>query len=190
MASNTGDVTLLLQQMRQGNREAEEALIPLVYRELRRIAGWHLKQEAAGHTLQPTALVHEAYLKLARTDGIDWQGRSHFLAVSARLMRQILVDHARNQKAQKRGDGQRMLDIEDLAVAAPGKSPDILALDEALERLSKLDERQGRIVELRFFSGMTEEETGEVLGVSARTVKREWRMAKAWLYKELQHSAS
>lgn len=188
MATDPGDVTLLLEELRHGNRQAEEVLIPLVYRELRRIAAWHLQQEAPDHTLQPTALVHEAYLKLTRIDGIDWQNRSHFFAVAAKLMRHILVDHARNQKAMKRGDGQTVLNIDDVFVAERSKGPDILALDEALERLSKLDERQGRIVELRFFSGMTEEETGQVLGVSARTVKRDWRIAKAWLYNELQRS--
>jgi RNA polymerase sigma factor (TIGR02999 family) len=135
--------------------------------------------------LQPTALVHEAYLRLKALKKIDWQSRSHFLAVSATVMRRLLVDHARANRARKRGNGWDAESVNEATLPAPQRSPEILALDEALTRLALLDERQAKIVELRFFAGMNEEEAGEVLGISARTVKRDWRIARAWLYKEL-----
>ena len=183
-----GDVTQLLVELKRGNRQAEERLIPLVYSELRRIAAIYLRREAANHSFQPTALVHEAYLRLTRIQEIDWQSRSHFFAVSATLMRRILVDHARANLAGKRGQGWDPVSLNDAIVPAPGRAPEILALDLALLELAKLDERQCKIVEMRFFAGMSEEETANVLGISARTVKRDWRIAKAWLYKELIHS--
>ena len=183
-----GDVTQLLVELKRGNRQAEERLIPLVYSELRRIAAIYLRREAANHSFQPTALVHEAYLRLTRIQEIDWQSRSHFFAVSATLMRRILVDHARANLAGKRGQGWDPVSLNDAIVPAPDRAPEILALDLALLELAKLDERQCKIVEMRFFAGMSEEETANVLGISARTVKRDWRIAKAWLYKELIHS--
>ena len=183
-----GDVTQLLVELKRGNRQAEERLIPLVYSELRRIAAIYLRREAANHSFQPTALVHEAYLRLTRIQEIDWQSHSHFFAVSATLMRRILVDHARANLAGKRGQGWDPVSLNDAIVPAPGRAPEILALDLALLELAKLDERQCKIVEMRFFAGMSEEETANVLGISARTVKRDWRIAKAWLYKELIHS--
>ncbi len=186
LVEGSGDVTQILGELRRGNREAEERLIPLVYDELRRIAAMHLRRESPQHTLQPTALVHEAYLRLIRIEQIDWQGRSHFFAVSATLMRRILVDHARAQQAKKRGDGKAILSLNEALLPAPSRAPEVLALDEALNRLALLDERQAKVVEMRFFAGMTEEEAGSALGVSARTVKRDWRLAKAWLYKELR----
>lgn len=185
MAPDTSNVTLLLGELQRGNLQAEADLIPLVYQELRRIARWQLRGERSGHTLQPTALVHEAYLKLTRIEEMEWQGRSHFFAVAANLMRRILVDHARARLAEKRGSGQTMVEFNEAFLAMPEKSKDILALDDALERLTKMNERQARIVELRFFSGLTEEEAAHVLGLSPRTVKRDWRSAKAWLYLEL-----
>jgi len=185
LESDPGEVTQLLFELKRGNRAAEERLIPLVYGELRRIASNRLKNESIHHSLQPTALVHEAYLRLTRIEQIDWQSRSHFFAVSATLMRRILVDHARANKARKRGDGIGTISLNDAIFAAPDREPEILALDEALDRLARLDERQSKIVELRFFAGMSEEETGHVLGISARTVKRDWRTAKAWLFAEL-----
>jgi RNA polymerase sigma factor (TIGR02999 family) len=185
MAPDSCDVTLLLGELKRGNLQAEAELIPLVYQELRRIARGQLRNERNEHTLQPTALVHEAYLKLTKMEEMEWQGRSHFFAVAANLMRRILVDHARGRLAEKRGSGQTMVEFNEAFVAMPGKGRDILALDDALERLSKMNERQGRIVELRFFSGLTEEEAAHVLGLSPRTVKRDWRSAKAWLYVEL-----
>lgn len=185
MVAAAGEVTHLLLQMKQGNREAEGQLIPLVYNELRRIASGHLRRENRTHSLQPTALVHEAYLRLTDIKEIDWQSRSHFFAVSATVMRRILVDHARASCASKRGDGWDSVSLNDALLPSPERAPEILALDEALSRLSALDERQAKIVELRFFAGMSEEEAGQALGISARTVKRDWRIAKAWLYKEL-----
>jgi len=180
-----GDVTRILIDFRQGNREAQDRLIPLVYKELRRIASAHLRREAHHHSLQPTALVHEAYLRLIDIKQIDWQGRAHFFSVASTLMRRILVDHARANRAQKRGGSADTLSLDESLLPSPGRAPEILALDEALDQLALLDERQAKIVEMRFFGGMTEEETGDVLGVSARTVKRDWRIAKAWLFKEL-----
>jgi len=185
LASDPGEVTRLLFELKSGNRAAEERLIPLVYKELRRIASNRLRHEAAHHSLQPTALVHEAYLRLTRLGEIDWQSRSHFYAVSATLMRRILVDHARANQAKKRGEGLDTISLNDAMFPSPEREPEILALDEALDRLASLDERQSKIVELRFFAGMSEEETGHVLGISARTVKRDWRAAKAWLFAEL-----
>jgi RNA polymerase sigma factor (TIGR02999 family) len=183
-----GDVTQLLVELKQGNRQAEERLIPLVYSELRRIAAIHLRREARNHSFQPTALVHEAYLRLTRIQEIDWQSRSHFFAVSATLMRRILVDHARANLAGKRGEGWDPVSLNDAIFPAPDRAPEILALDLALLELAKLDERQSKIVEMRFFAGMSEEEAANVLGISTRTVKRDWRIAKAWLYKELIQS--
>jgi len=185
LTTDPGEVTQLLFELKGGNRQAEERLIPLVYRELRRIASARLRLEDPHHSIQPTALVHDAYLRLTRLQKIDWQGRSHFFAVSATLMRRILVDHARAKQAAKRGDGLGEVALPDSLFPSPQRSPEILALDEALDRLAKLDQRQSKIVELRFFAGMNEEETGHVLGISSRTVKRDWRAAKAWLYAEL-----
>lgn len=185
MDNAPGEVTSLLLQLKQGNRGAEDELIPLVYNELRRIAGKYLRRERVGHSLQPTALVHEAYIRLVDMKQIDWQSRSHFFAVSAMLMRRILVDHARARHAVKRGEGWTTVSIEQFSPAEEDSRADVLALDEALKRLAILDLRQSKVVELRFFGGMSEEESAQVLGVSARTVKRDWRIAKAWLYKEL-----
>jgi RNA polymerase sigma factor (TIGR02999 family) len=171
--------------LKDGNKSAEERLIPLVYQELRRIASARLRREVHHHSLQPTALVHEAYLRLTKLREIDWQSRAHFFAVSATIMRRILVDHARSNQAKKRGEGETFISLNDSMFPAPEREPEILALDEALNKLAKLDERQSKIIELRFFAGMSEEEAGEVLGISARTVKRDWRIARAWLYGEL-----
>jgi len=181
-----GEVTQLLLELKRGNKDAEQALIPLVYRELRKIASSYLRRESSSNSLQPTALVHEAYLRLTEIKEIDWQGRSHFFAVSARIMRRILVDHARANRTRKRGEGWDPVSLNDAILPSPERSPEILALDEALTRLAALDERQSKIVELRFFAGMSEEEAGSALGISARTVKRDWRVAKAWLFKELR----
>lgn len=182
-----GEVTQMLLDVKQGGREAQDRLIPLVYRELRRVAGAHLRRESSSHSLQPTALVHEAYLRLIDITRIEWQDRAHFFSVASTVMRRILVEHARASQAHKRGGGQDALCLDEAAVPSPGRGPEIVALDDALNELAMLDERQAKIVEMRFFAGMTEEETGEVLGVSARTVKRDWRLARAWLYKELKN---
>ncbi len=185
MDTAPGEVTRLLFELKRGNREVEARLVPLVYHELRRIAAGYLRRENPGHTLQPTALVHEAWLRLVKLPDVDWQSRSHFFAVSATVMRRILVDHARASRARKRGDGWDAVSLNDAILPSPERAPEILALDEALNRLAALDARQAKIVEFRFFAGMSEEETGNALGISARTVKRDWRIAKAWLFKEL-----
>jgi RNA polymerase sigma factor (TIGR02999 family) len=189
VSTSPGDVTHLLHELKQGNKEAENHLIPLIYRELRRIAAIHLKGEARCRSMQATALVHEAYLRLIGIREIDWQSRSHFFAVAATLMRRILVDHARTAYAQKRGKGWDPVSLDEAVLPAPERASEILALDEALSKLATLDERQSKIVELRFFAGMNENEVGDALGISERTVKRDWRIAKAWLYKELSSYA-
>ncbi len=180
-----GDVTQILGELKQGQPDAEGRLVPLVYRELRRIAAAQLRRENPDHTLQPTALVHEAWFRLVRVSEVDWQSRSHFFAVCATIMRRILVDHARAQQAAKRGERAQTIEFDEGLLAAPERSPEILSLHEALDRLALLDERQAKIVEMRFFAGLTEEEIALVLGISARTVKRDWRLARAWLYQEL-----
>ena len=185
MASDPGEVTQLLAQLRAGQRDAEARLIPLVYTELRRLAGYYLRGERADHTLQPTALVHEAYIRLTRMHEVDWQSRSHFFATAASVMRRILVDHARKYLADKRVGFREAMNLEEALVVSPSRSADLIALDDALDKLAKLDLRRSKIVELRFFGGLTEEETGAALGISARTVKRDWRIAKAWLYNEV-----
>jgi RNA polymerase sigma factor (TIGR02999 family) len=181
-------VTELLIKWRGGDQEALQALVPLVYKELRDIAHRHLQHERPGHTLQSTALVHEAYLRLVNQGPMETQNRAHFVAVAARLMRQILVDYARSHGAAKRGANLRVdVDPEtDFAAAPQQQGADLLALDEALEALATRDAKQTRIVELRYFGGLTIEETAEVLDISAATVKRDWNMAKAWLSREMQ----
>jgi RNA polymerase sigma factor (TIGR02999 family) len=181
-----GEVTLLLKELKLGNKDALGRLIPLVYRELRLRAAQYLQAERTGHTLQPTALVHELYLRLVQQDHADWKDRAHFLAVAAQLMRRILVDYARARAAAKRDGMATRIEIAgfELSGEAP-RTEEILAVDEALDRLAELDPQQTRVVELRYFAGLTIEETAEALGISARTVKREWAMASAWLRNEL-----
>jgi RNA polymerase sigma factor (TIGR02999 family) len=174
---------------RSGDREALEALMPLVYDELRRLANHYLRQERSDHTLQSTALVHEAYLRLARGKAPNWQNRAHFFGIAARLMRQILVEHARSHGAAKRGANAPRLELDESFAFAPQTDVDIVALDKALEDLGQLDEQQSRIVELRFFAGLTIEDTSEVLGISPATVKRDWVTARAWLFRALTGEA-
>jgi RNA polymerase sigma factor (TIGR02999 family) len=182
-------VTQLLVDWRQGNGEALNALIPLVYDELRRLAHNHLNRERSGHTLQSTALVNEAYMRLVRQD-LEINNRAHFFAVSSHLMRQILVDYARRHRAVKRGDGLDKLTLHEAAALLPGKSNfDLLALDEALNELGQMDPQQARVVELRFFGGLSIEETADVVGISQATVKRDWATARAWLHRELSTKA-
>jgi RNA polymerase sigma factor (TIGR02999 family) len=178
-------VTALLTDWSRGDRSALEQLLPLVYAELRRIAARQLRGERANHTLQPTALVHEVYLRLVDQRDVDWQNRAHFLGVASRVMRRILVDHARRHGARKRGDGIQCVSIEDAAELVAAPDVPVLALDLALDRLEKMDPELARIVELRAFGGLTIEETAHVLKVSPSTAKREWRTAKAWLNREL-----
>jgi RNA polymerase sigma factor (TIGR02999 family) len=178
------DVTALLDDWARGDARARDRLLPLVYDELRRIAARQMRQERAGHTLQPTALVHEAYLKLVGQRRVDWQNRAHFYGVAAQVMRRILVDHARRHKADKRGNGLEAVSIEEaLNLRAENLIP-VLELEDVLERLEKLDPALSRIVELRAFGGCTLEEAAEVLNVSRSTAKRDWRLAKAWLTRE------
>jgi RNA polymerase sigma-70 factor (ECF subfamily) len=184
MQPSSGDITQLLGLLTKGDRTAEARLIPLVYDELRRLAQSMIRSERPDHTLQATALVHEVYLRLAGDAKVSWHDRAHFFAVAARTMRHILVDHARGLNAAKRR-GVR-IPLETALVYSAEQSAELLELDEALTRLAAWDERQSRIVELRFFSGLKEDEIAAVLGISIRTVKREWSMAKAWLYGELR----
>ena len=187
---SSSPVTELLVRWRGGEREALDALIPLVYRELRRIALHYLQNERPGHTLQSTALVHEAYARMIAQDLPQWQNRAHFFAVAAQLMRQILVDHARGYRAAKRGGGACKLSLEDAEERPLPVDVDIIALDDALKTLAEMDPQQGRVVELKFFGGLSIEDTAEVLGISASTVKRDWVTARAWLFRELDRSTS
>lgn len=186
-SSRLGEVTSLLGQLRTGDREAFDRVFPLVYGELRRIADRQLRGERSNHTLQPTALVNEAYVKLAGSAGMEYQDRVHFVAVAARAMRQILVDHARRRDAAKRGGGRAntTLDGKEIGLGAAGSDVELLALDAALDRLESLDPRIRQVVEFRFFGGLTDGEIAEVLGVTTRTVQRDWVKGRAWLYKEL-----
>ncbi len=187
MPSPGDNVTVLLAQLREGNREAADQLIPLVYNELRRMAAACLQRERPGHTLQATALVHEAYMRLAggQQQG-QWQNRAHFFAIAAHAMRQVLLDHARRRHADKRGGASaRKVEIDAELFIDEDKLEDVIAIDEALERLEKIDPRQSQLVELRFFAGLDVEQAAEVMGVSPTTIKREWRSARAWLHGEL-----
>lgn len=188
MVSAEPGVSVLLAELASGNQAAAERLVPLVYEELKRLARHHMRRERPDHTLQTTALVNEAYLKLVRQQGVSWQGRSHFLGVASQLMRRILIDHARGQLRAKRGAGKALLPLSEELAFSPEHSEDLLRLDDALKRLSAIDPRQGRIVELRFFGGLSVDETSEFLGVSPKTVKRDWAVAKAWLHAELRNS--
>ncbi|HYO16449.1 MAG TPA: sigma-70 family RNA polymerase sigma factor [Thermoanaerobaculia bacterium] len=180
-----GEVTEALRAWRSGREEAEERLLRLLYPELHRMAERFLRGERPDHTLQPTALVHEAYLQLVDQRRVDWQSRRHFFAIAARVMRRILVDHARRHLRQKRGaDRQRVL-LEDLSGLGVERLPELVALDEALAALAKIDARKAEVVELRYFGGFTAEETAEILAISVPTVGRHWRVARAWLFREL-----
>jgi RNA polymerase sigma-70 factor (ECF subfamily) len=179
------NVTELLIGRSKGDKEALDALVPLVYDELRRQASRYLRHERVGHTLQTTALIHEAYLRLVDQRNVHWQNRAHFFGIAAQLMRRILVDHARTKKRAKRGGSDVRISLSEATLKTRAQDLDIVALDEALERLAAIDEQQSKIVELRFFSGLTVEETAEVLSISPATVKRDWSMAKAWLHREI-----
>lgn len=185
MDSAPGEVTLLLLEVKKGHRDAQERLIPLVYSELKRIARRKLHHESPDISIQPTSLVHEAYLRLTHMDKIDWQSRSHFYGIAARQMRNILVDHAKERNAKKRGPGQGIEGLDPGMFPALERGREIVALDDALNRFTELFPRQSRVVELRFFGGLTEEEIAPIINVTVRTVKRDWAFAKAWLYEEL-----
>ena len=182
------DVTALLSELTKGNPEAGPKLIPLVYDELRRMADGYMRRERTGHTLQATALVHEAYLKLLGQHSVDWQNRAHFFGIAAQVMRRVLIDHARGHVRDKRGGGIAAVPLDEALIFSPERSAEFLELDTALLRLAERDERLAKIVELRFFGGLTVEETAEVVGISPKTVKRDWTVAKAWLHGELKAS--
>ena len=185
MPQPSQNVTQLLIGWSKGDKEALDSLLPLVYEELRKQAARYLRHERVGHTLQTTALIHEAYLKLVDQKNVHWQNRAHFFGIAAQLMRRILVDHARTKKRAKRGGSDIRVSFNDANVMGQARDLDIVALDEALSRLAEVDPQQSRIVELRFFSGLTVEETAEVMSISPATVKRDWSMAKAWLHREI-----
>lgn len=186
MAESSGDVTRLLHEMSAGRQDALDRLLPLIYNELRRLAARYMQQERTGHTLQPTALVHEAYLRLTNQDRANWRNRAQFMGVAAQLMRRILVDHARKRCAAKRGVSLATLDEGAAKQLADTSRPEeILSIHLTLGRLERLDPQQGRIVELRYFAGLSAQETAEAMGLSLRTVEREWTTAKAWLRAEL-----
>jgi RNA polymerase sigma-70 factor, ECF subfamily len=180
-----GEITRVLAQLKQGNKAAADDLVPLVYPHLRKLASYYMRRERPDHTLQATGLVHEAFIRILKQENLAWEDRNHFFGVAAGLMRRILVDYARAHRAGKRGGTQRDLPLDEALVFASERSSELIALDDALKLLAEWDPRQSRIVELRFFAGLTEEEIAEVVGISARTVKRDWAAARAWLHGEL-----
>jgi len=186
MGAPPGDVTFLLNKLADGDQEAGAKLVPLVYNELRRLAARCLQRERENHTLQATALVHEAYIKLTAQRSARWQNRAQFFALAAQAMRRILVDYARTQQRIRRGGKQQKVTLDEALLISPDRTEELIAVHESLSRLEKLDPRQSRIVELRYFGGLTVEEVAEVLGVSSKTVTREWNTARAWLYGDLR----
>ena len=188
MAQNSHEVTQLLIQWSNGDKAALDKLMPLIYEELRQLARHYMNRERPGHTLQTTALVNEAYMRLVNRKGVHWQNRAHFFAIAAQLMRSILVDHARSHAYAKRGGGAHKIALDDAMAVSQQRAADVVALDDALKRLAEIDPQQSRIVEMKFFGGLTIEETAEVLGLSPATIKREWSTAKAWLYHELNRN--
>lgn len=183
---SAGDVTGLLAEIRRGNRSAESELIPLIYNELRRLAAYYMRRERPDHTLQATALVHEAYLKLSKQREVTWQNRAHFFAIAGSLMRRILVDHARAHSRGKRGGTQHKISLEEAPLFSEERSKELMLLDRALTQLTEEHPRQSQIVDLRFFGGLTVEEIAEILKISPKTVKRDWSVARAWLYREIR----
>jgi len=188
MGSPTGEVTRILGELNAGDGSAAQRLLPLVYEELRALAGGYFRQQPSGHTLQPTALVHEAYLKLAGSENVQWESRVHFMAVAAKAMRQILMNHARGKATAKRGGGRQRITLDEGVTPAGNgdRELDLLALDDALGKLSRLSERQATVVELRFFGGLSIAEAAHVLGVGTTTVEDDWHLARAWLGRELR----
>jgi RNA polymerase sigma factor (TIGR02999 family) len=185
MATEIGEVTLLLHRLAEGDRSAEDALMSRVYVELHRLAMARLQAERTDHTLQATALVNEAYLRLCRSPEVDWQSRAHFFCVAARLMRRILVDYARQHNAQRRNEGTRTIPLDKVISITADESATALGIDEVLLQLAEISPRQAQVVEMKFFGGLTEEEIALALGMSARTVRRDWLMARAWLHEQL-----
>jgi len=188
MPSEQKNVTALLRAWGKGDEGARDQLLPLIYGELRRRAALHLRRERRGHSLQPTALVHEAYLRLVDQQ-VTWQNRAHFFGLASEMMRRILVDHARTRKRGKRDGAWTRVELDEAVAIEEQRDVDLVSLDRALQELSELDPRHGRVVELRFFGGLTLEETAEVLGASPATVKRDWSLARAWLYRRLKRAS-
>lgn len=186
MPTSPQEVTQLLQQWNQGQPEALEKLVPVIYQELQKLAGSYLRNERPGHTLQPTALIHEAYLRLIGQNVPAWQNRRHFFGVAAQLMRQVLVEHARAHSAAKRGGGEAQLPLDEALTYTQEKAAELVALDDALQALAQLDARKARLIELRYFGGLSLEETAAILDISIATIGREMRLAQAWLHRELQ----
>ena len=185
MEDRTGSVSRLLRAWGRGDLEARDALVPVVYRELRRRAGAYLRSERSDHTLQPTALVHEAYVRLTAQDRVAWQNRAHFFSIAAQMMRRVLIDYAREHLAAKRPGANLKVLLDDGIGAAPPPACELMMVDDALAELARIDPRQGQIVELRYFGGLSEQEVAAVLSVSRATVTREWQAARAWLYRRL-----
>ena len=185
MTPPSQNITRLLLDWRNGDQSALDRLMPLVYEELRRMANHYMRNERRGHTLQTSALVNEAYLRLVDHENIEWQNRAHFFGVAAQAMRRILVDHARTRNYQKRGGGAQQVSLDEAMTLAGDRAAELIALDDALRELAKMDERKSRVVELRYFGGLSLEETAEALGVSIPTVTRDWNTAKAWLMREI-----
>jgi RNA polymerase sigma-70 factor, ECF subfamily len=185
MPEDATTITGWLMEWRQGSRDAGDRLFAASYQALRRLAAWHLRNERPGHTLQPTALVHELYLRLFQGEPVEWQNRAHFLAVAAQQLRRLLIDHARARLAEKREGHQVRLSLTDVGGLAEQREEDLIEVDEALQRLEELDSRSARVVELRFFGGLTEQEAAEAIGISVATLKRDWDFARAWLVSQL-----
>ncbi len=183
---NAGEVTRILSAIRNGNAQVAQELLPLVYDELRRLAAFKLAHEAPGQTLQPTALVHEAWLRLGGDENQAWNGRPHFFGAAAEAMRRILIDNARRKRARRHGGGQQRVDVEELEIAVAVKDDDLLAVDAALDRFAALDQQKAELVKLRYFTGLTIAEAAEILGVSAPTANRWWAYARAWLHKDIE----
>jgi len=190
MASQAGEVTLLLRRLNAGEQDAESELYSIVYSELRRVAGHYMRSEREGNTLQPTALVHEAYIRLLGTEAVEYQNRGHFKALACRAMRRVLVDHARARGAEKRGGDLQKVTFDDIQPRAAAQFGELLAVHEALDKLASIKPRQVQVVEMRYFGGLTVEETAEALGVSEKTVKRDWSLARLWLFKEITGTSS
>jgi RNA polymerase sigma factor (TIGR02999 family) len=179
------DVTRILDAIQQGDAKAAEELLPLVYEELRKLAAHRMAHESPGQTLQPTALVHEAWLRLTANENVQWDGRTHFFGAAAEAMRRILIDNARRKRAARHGGGQQRLDLEQLEIAAPAQDDELLAINDALEKLAEHDRQKAELVKLRYFVGLTLEEAAEILGISGPMAKRHWTYARAWLFREL-----
>lgn len=183
------EVTQLLVDWGNGNQAALDRLMPVVYTELRQLAHRYMRRERPGHTMQTTALIHEAYLRLVDQNQVRWQHQAHFFGIAARLMRQILIEHARSRTRAKRGGGVGTISLDEAAIVSQARATELLALDDALERLATIDPRKSQVVELRFFGGLSVEEAAQVLNIAPNTVLRDWRMAKAWLRREISHES-